>query len=190
LQQVGRRFDALRSKSPAVFRPRGSRQALPRDNSEDLADRLIKLIRAIRVNVATPARRWVLTDAVRQANPRSRPTGLASRKVRSWFDVRGQSEQSPATISNSEGQISDKRIAAVVDAALPDRRSKALPKVKGPLRLFGRARCGEWCHGISSAQDATKHLGSSSRFKAPRTRGVYLSNGPKRQPLDLAVRSD
>jgi len=192
LQQVGRRFDAFRSKSPAVFRPLGSRRALPRDNSESLADLLIRLVRAIRANAATPAQRLVLTDAVHQADPRSRPTWLASRKVHSWFDVRRESEQSPTRISNSEGQMSDKRIAGVVPAAFPDRRSKPPPKVRGLLRPFGRPRCGEWCHGISSAQDATKLLGvgSSSKFKALRTCGVYLGNGPKRQGLDLAVRSD
>lgn len=192
MQQVGRRFDAFRAKRPAVFRAPGSHRALPGDNGENLADLLIRLVHAIRAHAATRAQRLVLTDAAHQADPGSRPMRLASRRVRSWFDVRRWSEQSPTTISNSEGQMSNKRIAGVVHAAFPDRRSKPPPKVRGPLRPFGRPRCGEWGRGISSAQDATKLLGvgSNSKFKALRTCGVYLSNGPKRQGLDLAVRSD
>ena len=158
----------------------------------DLADLLIGFVRAIRtkadVGSAKPARRWVSTDVACKVDPGPGQTSPASRQVRSWCDVKREAEQPPTTISNSEGQISDERIAGVGDAALPD----------PPPNVRGRCAHTVGTGAVTSvkrlprpgAQQSCWVSGSARYSRHPWTCGVYLSNGPKRQPLDLAVRSD
>jgi hypothetical protein len=55
-------------------------------------------------------------------------------------------------------------------------------------RQFGRASCGSAFPGSPQQGDGPRvRLDMQS---TGRTSGIYLSNGPERQPLDLAVRSD